>query len=279
MFRSERWAPVRRLLQQHFKSWKLAIPPADAYAPRLKILVLGIFLSDRDNCAEHLVAAYQQSRLFDVDQRWAGIWGPHDSPSVRAVTQIIEDQPINKFALINKLLKAGDVETYDYILVSDDDIVVPGGFLDAYIQWQRRFNLALAQPSRAIHSHYDHKITVRRPWLVARETRFVEIGPVFSVARRAYPHIVPFDTRLPMGWGLDLIWPVLLKEHKMGIIDAVSVDHSYRPQGVSYSRDQSIAAMNRVLAETPHLSLDAAHTTLEHHWRYISRHGDNLSMQ
>lgn len=268
MFRSERWATVRQLLQQRFKSWEVATPPADAHPTQLKILVLGVFLADRFNLASHLVTAFASSKHHQVEQRWAGVFGQHEDPLVRKMTQRVVNQATDKFILINALLSEVSLEDYDLLIVTDDDIRLPGGFLDAYVELQHRLGFALAQPARALHSFYDHKITVRRPWLLGRETRFVEIGPVFSLTKVAFPHLVPFDTGLPMGWGLDLVWPAILRQTglRMGIIDRTSVDHSYRPQGVTYDRQESLRKMAEALRTRPHIEAGEAHSVIRRYW-------------
>lgn len=268
MFRSERWAPVRQLLQQRFKSWELPTSPNDATTPRLKILVLGVFLTDRFNLASHLARAFASSKHHQIEQRWAGVFGHHEDPLVRKLTRMVVDQPTDKFILINALLSEVSLEDYDLLIVTDDDIHLPGGFLDAYVALQHRLDFALAQPARALHSFFDHDITVRRPWLLGRETRFVEIGPVFSLTKAAFPHLLPFDTGLPMGWGLDLVWPAILGQTglRMGIIDRISVDHSYRPQGVTYDRQESLRMMTAALQTRPHLDASEAHAVIRQYW-------------
>ena len=69
---------------------------------------------------------------------------------------------------------------------STDDVVLPRGFLDAFIFLAERFDLALAQPAHRWRSHAAWGVTRRRPGMAVRETRFVEIGPVCALQR---PHL------------------------------------------------------------------------------------------
>jgi len=96
------------------------------------------------------------------------------------------------------------------------------------------------------------------------ETRFVEIGPLFSFTRNLATHLLPFDEISPMGWGYDRVWPVVTIDIglTMGIIDCISVDHSYRPQGVSYSKKENKITMNKYLEQHNHLKWREARRTV-----------------
>jgi hypothetical protein len=267
MFRSKRSTWLRQKLQKHFKHWDVTNkkPNLGMHTSPKKILIAGIYLADRENLAPHLCQRLGESTCHQVDQVWAGVFGYHADPVVRQLTRFVVDKPTNKFEILNRLLQNVDINSYDFLVISDDDIGLPAGFLDCYIALQENLGFVLAQPARAIHSLYDHKFTLRRPWLVARRTQFVEIGPIFSISKSALKLLTPFDVRPPMGWGLDLIWPHILSGIPMGIIDAISVDHSYRPQGITYDRNESIDEMNRILACTPHVPINIAQRTLTYY--------------
>src|SRR5438128_2574762 len=74
-----------------------------------------------------------------------------------------------------------------------------------------RLDLALAQPAQSLASHAGWPITRRRGGSMARETRFVEIGPVTCFRRDAWAALTPFPP-LRFGWGLDLHWAALAAE-------------------------------------------------------------------
>ena len=164
--------------------------------------------------------------------------GQPQEPSLRAVTERVYLQPEPKFVVLNRLLQHVNISDYDFIVITDDDFTVPKGFLDAYLSAQLRYGFALEQPARSWHCFHDPKITLRKPWLKARQTRFVEIGPVFSCVPKAANKLLPFDESSGMGWGYDVVWPMVQEQLglSLGIVDAVSVDHSHRPQGAAYSQ-------------------------------------------
>ena len=97
---------------------------------------------------------------------------------------------------------------HDWLLVIDDDVALPRGFLDAFVFLAERFQLRLAQPAHRAHSHAAWQITRRRPQAVVRETRFVEIGPVVAFHHVTFEALLPFPP-LRFGWGLDQHWSAL----------------------------------------------------------------------
>ena len=229
------------------------------------MLVVGVYLAGRANSAAHLVDRFAGvTPGFEVEQRWAAIQGPAPSAAVGAVTIWHSYEFAPKFEVINKLLKGADLSSFDYVIVCDDDIYLPHRFLAAFLGYQKSYDLAIAQPARVWHSHFDHAFVLRRPWWKVRETRFVECGPLVSFRRDAVRLLMPFEHAEQL-WGLDFIWPAILEKHglKMGIVDAVPVDHSLRPQAASYGKSEHDVAMHKFLATTQHLSMSEAFTVLK----------------
>jgi hypothetical protein len=253
---------MRRLFQARAPQ-----PPDAASLCGVRVLVVGVYLADRENSVAHLVGRYASSDGLIVEQRWACVGAPSDDAAVRAVTVIAEPQRTPKFTLLNRLLESVDLASYDHIVFSDDDIFVRRGFLAHYLGLVRHFGFAVAQPSRAWHSHFDHEFVLTRPFLAARETRFVEIGPVFSFDRLAAQALLPFDESSPMGWGYDHVWPAILAQRglRMGIVDASRVDHSLRPQAVAYRKPEEAQKMQAYFATRPHIGRHEAQVRLRDH--------------
>ncbi len=222
---------------------------------QLRVLVLGVYLSDRPNTAAHLARAFASEPNLDVEQRWVSIGAARKDNGLQGVTWFEVHRSTPKFALINRLIDGTDLEQFDYVLVVDDDIHVQPGFLRAFLGLQRKFGFALAQPARAWHSFFDHSFVLRRGWLAARQTRFVECGPLVSFSREAVRLLLPFHAESEM-WGMDLVWPIAVEKAglSMGIIDAIAVDHSLRGQATTYDRSGELAAMSQFLACTPHIA-------------------------
>ena len=157
----------------------------------------------------------------------------------------------------------------DWLVVVDDDVVLPPHFLDRLLFLAERFDLQLVQPAHRARSHAAWRVTRRRARGRGRQTPFVEIGPVTAFARATFPTLLPFpDVR--MGWGLDMHWAALAREHgwRCGVLDAVAIRHSVAPAGEAYSRGAAVAEARALLAERPHLTAAEAQTTLvtHRHW-------------
>jgi hypothetical protein len=175
-----------------------------------------------------------------------------------------------KFENLNRMLAAAArLEDFDWLLVLDDDVVLPRGFLDRFLFLAERFELDLAQPAHRAASHAAWRVTRRQRGAVVRETRFVEIGPVTAFARRTFATLLPFPP-LRMGWGLDLHWSALAAEHdwRCGVIDAVAIAHRAAPAGAAYPREQALAEARAFLAKRPYLPAIAAQQTLVSHRRW-----------
>ena len=173
---------------------------------------------------------------------------------------------LGKFENIDLLLGAHPADGHDWLLVIDDDIELPRGFLDRFLFLCERFSLALAQPAHRLHSHAAWPVTRRRAASVVRETRFVEIGPVTAFASRTFPVLLPFP-QLRMGWGLDVHWAALARERswRCGVVDAVSIRHRAAPAAAGYERAAAIAEARSFLAERPYLNAREAARTLTTH--------------
>ena len=229
-----------------------------------RVLVLGIYLANKKNTVKHLVRVFSKSRHYNIDQRWIALNGKPPSAKVSAVTHIQVEGVVPKFALINRLLSQVNLNDYSFVLVCDDDITVPEGFINQFLEQQTRYDFALAQPARTHNSYLDHSIVEVVDDLAARQTRFVEIGPIFSVRHDAFSVLLPFDEQAPMGWGLDFVWPVILESAglKMGIVDAVLADHSLRKPFTQYDGNKTLNEMQLFLQDRPHLEPHEAFVVL-----------------
>jgi hypothetical protein len=167
-----------------------------------------------------------------------------------------------KFENLNELLIDHPIESHDWLLVIDDDVVLPGGFLDVFIFLAERFQLRLAQPAHAYRSHAAWSVTRRRTGSVARLTNFVEIGPVVGFQAATFDVVLPFPA-LRAGWGLDAHWAAIARAHgwRIGIIDATPIRHGLRRIATSYDRQAAIDEARLFLADRPYVTaVDAQQT-------------------
>jgi GT2 family glycosyltransferase len=217
---------------------------------RRRVLVLGVERSERRALTGAIRAELMRSR-HDVE------------------IHLCPPGELGKFQNLNHLLAAHPADDRDWLLVVDDDVVLPHHFLDHLLFLAERFDFQLAQPAHRARSHAAWRVTRRHAGVVTRQTPFVEIGPVTAFARATLPALLPFPD-IRMGWGLDLHWGALARQHgwRCGVLDAVAIRHSAAPAGDAYSRADAIAEARALLAERPHLKAVEAQTTLvtHRHW-------------
>jgi hypothetical protein len=176
---------------------------------------------------------------------------------------------LGKFQNLNRLLAAHPPGERDWLLVVDDDVELPRGFLDRLLFLCERFELRLAQPAHRLRSHAAWAVTRRQPGSVVRETELVEIGPVTAFARPTFDELLPFP-ELRMGWGLDAHWAALARERgwRRGVVDAVAIGHRAAPAANVYSREMAVAEAREFLARRPYVrTAELGRTLTTHrHW-------------
>jgi hypothetical protein len=228
-----------------------------------KVLLCGAYFADRKSRAAVEIEEFAASRHHIVEQRWMALhFGEGDVCELSGTVSIIR-QPTPKFTLMNRMIS--DVEAFEYLIIADDDVHLPRGFVDDFLAYVTKFRFALSQPARTPESYIDHFITMCMPGLGARLTRFVEIGPIFCIHRSAFGVLLPFDQRSPMGWGYDFVWPTVIERHglRMGIVDATPVGHTMRASVTNYTRRIVVDQMESLLQACPHLPRADAYTVLE----------------
>jgi len=152
----------------------------------------------------------------------------------------------------------------DWLIVLDDDIVLPDGFLDTFLEVAERLGLRIAQPAHRLHSNASWSELKRRPGVAGRETTFVEIGPLTAFARETFATLLPLPS-LRMGWGLDSHWSAVAREHgwPIGVVDATPMLHT-RPSAGAYGHADAIAEARRFLAQRPYVTRDEVRTVAIH---------------
>jgi hypothetical protein len=229
--------------------WRLR--RAAAAWPRRRVLALGIARADVPNLMDAARTELLRSRHHvDFASTTAGDRG--------------------KFENLNALLTEHPADGYDWLVVVDDDVELPSGFLDAFIFLAERFGLRLAQPAHRRRSHAAFAVTRRRAGSVAREGLFVEIGPVFAFQAATFEVLLPFPP-LRFGWGLELHWSAIARAHDwpLGVIDGTPILHGLRRIATSYDRGDAIAEARGFLAGRDYTTARDAQRTVAVHrsWR------------
>jgi len=212
--------------------------------PRRRVLVAGVARPELAGQARAIEAELRRSRHDVRLHVGAGLDG------------------LGKWANLRATLVANPPGDADWLLLVDDDVVLPAGFLDAFLLAAEHFGLRLAQPAHAFASHAAWPVTRRRPGVIARRTRFVEIGPVTAIHRDAFALLLPLP-ELEMGWGLDAHWSAAAAAAglPLGVVDATPIRH-LRPVAAAYPRAAAVAEAERFLSGRPYVTRQQAAETL-----------------
>jgi hypothetical protein len=125
---------------------------------------------------------------------------------------------------------------YDAIWFPDDDLLSDCDNISTMFELFHEHGLCLAQPALARGSFVAHPITARVEQAKLRFTNFVEVMcPIFG--REALARLAHTFRESVSGWGLDFVWPHLLKypARQIAILDATPVVHTRaRGSGATY---------------------------------------------
>ncbi|MGH2889210.1 MAG: hypothetical protein ACRDNJ_06260, partial [Solirubrobacteraceae bacterium] len=171
-----------------------------------------------------------------------------------------------KWENIDALLAEHPADGCDWLLVVDDDVALPRGFLDAFVFLAERFELRIAQPAHRARSHAAWRVTRRRPGTVVRQTAFVESGPLVGFHADTFRTLLPFP-RLRAGWGLDTHWSAVARDRgwPIGVLDAIPVRHGVRRIATAYDRGAAVEEAREFLAHRPYVTAAEAQRTLASH--------------
>ena len=236
-----------------------------AAVPRRRVLALCVY-RPRGELAGPAVAALRRTR----HELTLALGATADADPALAADTVATGLRGGKFENLNSILRISGLAPgqADWTVVLDDDVVLPPRFLDRLVGLCERFGLALAQPAQTLASHAAWGVTRRRQLSIARETAFVEIGPVTALRGDAARELMPFP-ELRYGWGLDLHWAAQARERgwRLGVLDALPVRHERAGVASAYGHEQAVAEARRFLDGRPYLHRDQAARTLAVHRR------------
>ena len=252
--------------------WARLVPPRLDRAARAaaggSVLVLGLYSTEQAEPAARAIDELRRSGRT-VTFALGALDEPH--PSLAGVTVAGGLRGGGKFENVNALLEHVPAHVADWTVVIDDDVELPGGFLDQMLFCAERFRFDLAQPAVTHSSHSAWPVCRRERGSVARRTRLVEIGPLTVFRNTVAADLMPFPP-LRMGWGLDLHWGglALEREWRLGIVDAAAIRHEARVTASTYDRDEAVAELRSFLSGRPHIDRAQAREVVE---RYRSWSG------
>jgi len=233
---SPRRAKVRDLVCDAVLKVRLSLHKAFSRQVRAKeirrVLIVGVSVPSRTQDMDDVVSKLVESR--------------HEVST--SIVPMVKG--LGKFTNVETAISSApeSLDSYDWLVITDDDIEFKPGFLDAMIDYAETFDLTFVQPAHKFHSHTSFEITQRHWWSLVRETQFVEIGPITLLHKRALSTLVPFPESR-WCWGIDVYWSKLARDNgwKMGIIDAEPVGHM-RPIAATYDFNAAIEEARRLLA-------------------------------
>jgi hypothetical protein len=230
---------------------------------RGEVLVLGVYAPDH---ADSMARSVRELRTSSRSLHVALAALCEATAALRSDTVLTARRGHGKFANLNALLERVPAARADWVLVVDDDVELPRGFLDRFLAVAERLRFDLAQPALRHASHAAWPHLRRARGTVARRTAMVEIGPVTAFGPAAAAELLPFPP-LEMGWGLDSHWGALAQQRgwRLGVIDATPIRHRSRETASTYDRAAAVRELQAFLRDRPHLDRDGATEVLERH--------------
>lgn len=172
--------------------------------------------------------------------------------------------------LLNRLWQVARGGRPHQVVVADDDVAFTHGSLAHLLDAAVVCGFGIAQPAQSRGSAWRHEITRKRALSLARQTTFVEVGPLFVVTGPWIPRVLPFPEGFGMGWGLDVVWTDLLREGcRLGVVDCAAVSQPAPPGGREYDTGPEVERLESVLRERRLESPAGAQATLAcwHPWQ------------
>ncbi len=160
-----------------------------------------------------------------------------------------------KFDNINVALKDFQLEDFDWLIVTDDDVRLPPNFLDDFIYVAEELELKIAQPAHRCRSYVSYPFNHRKWSILGRVTRFVECGPITAFHRDMFKQVVPFPS-LRWAWGTDIAWSVVARRARMaiGIVDCTPIEH-LKPVAGNYKYAKAVTEAREFL-ESRDIAID-----------------------
>lgn len=246
--------------------WLRLVPPRLARSARrgsASVRVIGIYADDHAGAMSRSVAELgRSSREVTVTLGALG----EAAPDLAGLTRLSDLRGAGKFENLNALLAEEPLGGERWLVVIDDDVELPHGFLDRFLFLAERFGFQLAQPALRRTSHAAWAVFRRRRGSVARVTRMVEIGPLTAFERTVTGELLPFPP-LRMGWGLDSHWGAVAQERgwRLGVVDATPIRHESRLTASAYDRAEAVEELRRFLEKRPHIDRKTANSVIETH--------------
>jgi hypothetical protein len=173
-----------------------------------------------------------------------------------------------RFFHLNWLYQASAVSPNSWVVVADDDVIFLRGDLGRMVKLMKQAGFSLAQPAQSYLGWWSTFFNVARPLLIARDTNYVEQGPLVVIAPDFVRKFFPLPEYDDMGWGVEAEW-YEAKGHdfRFGIVDACRIVH-WHPRANSYSVEAAAETMNQRLLELGIGSIWQLQSTNGYWWKW-----------
>ena len=246
----------------------VASPPVARPLPR-KFLV---FVVPRSDIASPLLNLMNRERNFDIAVRFYE--APGRNESFLGGAEFVMTGGLSKFHAASQFLDICRLEdTYEGYLFLDGDLEFDAAQLDHFLSFVHAAKLDIAQPSVSRDSYCYWKMAYHQPGYVFRDTSFVEVMAPY-LSRSALLKALPTFTKSISTYGLDLVWPSLVGNNRIGIVDAFQIRHRDRVDHTSGNFYKYLKSINVDLDEEERLILaeygvtpDVAHSRRGYFWK------------
>lgn len=225
-FRSRRWRALGAVLDPLFDlSLQLqGVSSIHRTVKSRRILIVGVEVPSRPGDIHKVLSGLTRTSRHSVE-----------------LVTIPMAEGVGKFANVERALATVNFSEFDWLVIADDDISFGKHTLDRLIALSEAADLKISQPAHKRSSVASYQVTLRKPRSFARETHFVEIGPMTAFHKSVFDFVIPFP-RSRWCYGIDILWSEIARKNgfKIGIVDAATIRH-LRPVANSYNIDRAIA--------------------------------------
>ena len=173
-----------------------------------------------------------------------------------------------RFSNLNELYNAEPIKEGSWVVIADDDFLFIKGNLLRTINIMKRADLSLAQPGQSLWGWWSALFIVARPFMNARDSNYVEQGPIVIADPSFAQKIFPLPESNDMGWGVEAEWYRMKEgQMRMGIVDACRVVHWYQ-NAESYAMAPELVRMDERLANSGVDNIWQLQSANGHWWKW-----------
>ena len=231
-----------------------------------------VFIVPSSSIASPLLSVLNAERNFDIAVRFYDDPGANDQFLTDA--DFVMTGGLSKFHAASQFLRSNEfLSQYDGYLFLDGDLEFNASQLSAFLAFVNAANLDLAQPSVTRDSYCYWKMAYQQQGFVFREASFVEVMAPY-MSRFALSKLLPTFEKSISTYGLDLVWPSLVGNKAIAVVDAFQVRHRDRVDHASGSFYRYLKSIDVDLEEDERLMLaeygvkrEQAHSRRGYFWR------------